>query len=159
MHGRSPAQMKRDRGLDDLLEIEQVAQIDFYSFTWKYKCSVLPWPHPAYIRDHLIMPLLFINSELQRQMKILKFELTAKDREIEAYRNKGQRILKGLATATFSASEWTEKQLASQECMVRGVLTFARVHANCVCSPSLRPRIRRKRCRASAKRYRSRTIT
>lgn len=80
-----------------------------------------------YIRDHLIKPLLFINFELQREMALMKDEIKAKDREIQAYINKGQRIMKGIATPTFVDEDWTTKQLVSAECLVQIYLS-----ANCV---------------------------
>ena len=109
---------------ENKLTIDQAAKIDFYSFLWRYTCSGLPMRNSIYLRDHLIKPLLFINYEMQRQVDALKTELVAKDREIQAYVNKGQRIMKGIATAPFVANEWTDKQLTSADCLVRRSLSF-----------------------------------
>ena len=104
---------------ENKLIITQEATIDFFFFKWVYTCTGVPMRNSIYIRDHLIKPLLFMNFELQRELALMKDEIKAKDREIQAYINKGQRIMKGIATPTFVDDEWTTKQLVSVECLVR----------------------------------------
>lgn len=88
--------------------------IDFYSFTWTFVCARYEG-EATFLRDHMIVPLLDLCSELWRELERAKELLSSKETELESARTRSSKRSGSASSSRFDARTFQETQLRDAE--------------------------------------------
>ena len=83
------------------LELKLDAKLSGVSFTYVFKLVGLD---TSYIKDHVVLPLMFSSFEFQARENDLIKAINSKDKELDDYKSQGAKLTRSKLSNTFSVT-------------------------------------------------------